>query len=243
MQNQTETPYLPIANDNVDNVDNAVIPRSVNDQEYGLSDEPIHGVVKYHISPDQLLKQSYELGQQVVKSGFRPTFIVGIWRGGAPVGIAVQEFLKFFKIKADHISIRTSSYIAVCHQSSKIRVHGLEYIVEHANVEDSLLLVDDIFDSGRSIDAVMKTLQNKMRMNLPHDIRIATVFYKPENNKTDIIPNYFVESTDRWVVFPHELEDMTIHEIYQAKGTDIGDIVRDTQMYIDSVGLQCNKID
>lgn len=189
-------------------------------------------IKKYHISADTLLKQSYQLGQLVIESGFKPTFIVGIWRGGAPVGIGVQEFLKFFNIKSDHISIRTSSYTGIGQQSSEIRVHGLEYMAEHANVGDSLLLVDDIFDSGRSIDAVIKALKGKMRLNLPHDIRIATVFYKPKNNKTSIIPDYFVEQTDRWVVFPHELEDMTIDEIIEAKGSEIGEIVKNTQKHM-----------
>lgn len=195
-----------------------------------INSTKIHRIKKYHISPDALLKQSYELGRLVIDSGFRPTFIVGIWRGGAPVGIGVQEFLKFFNIKSDHISIRTSSYTGIGLQSSEIRVHGLEYIVEHANVSDSLLLVDDIFDSGRSVDAVIKSLRSKMRLNIPHDVRVATVFYKPKNNKTLIIPDYYVEQTDQWVVFPHELEDMTLDEITEAKGKEIGDLIRDTKM-------------
>jgi hypothetical protein len=40
---------------------------------------------KYFISADSLLRDSIELGLQVVRSGFRPTFLVGIWRGGAPI--------------------------------------------------------------------------------------------------------------------------------------------------------------
>ena len=46
---------------------------------------------KIFISADSLLRDSVELGLRVVRSGFRPTFLVGIWRGGAPVGIAVQD--------------------------------------------------------------------------------------------------------------------------------------------------------
>ena len=36
---------------------------------------------------------------KILKSGFNPDFIVGVWRGGTPVGIAVQEFLDYFGLK------------------------------------------------------------------------------------------------------------------------------------------------
>ena len=48
---------------------------------------------KIYITAQQLLNDSFELGIRIFKSGFRPSFIVGVWRGGTPVGIAVQEIL------------------------------------------------------------------------------------------------------------------------------------------------------
>ena len=65
---------------------------------------------KVFISAQQLLEDSFRLAAQVYDSGFRPQFIVGIWRGGAPIGIAVQEFFDYKKVDADHIAVRTSSY-------------------------------------------------------------------------------------------------------------------------------------
>ncbi|MGL4900119.1 MAG: phosphoribosyltransferase, partial [Shewanella sp.] len=47
---------------------------------------------KYFVTAQQLLEDSFLLASKVYESGFRPQFIVGIWRGGAPIGIAVQEF-------------------------------------------------------------------------------------------------------------------------------------------------------
>ncbi len=181
---------------------------------------------KYHITANELLQNSYELANIIINSGFRPNFIVGIWRGGAPIGIAIQEYFKYFGVKTDHIAIRTSSYVGTT-QSKEIRVHGLEYIVEHANTNDSILLVDDIFDSGRSISSILATLQQKMRNNLPHDIRVATVYYKPKNNKTNITPNYSLKETDKWVIFPHELEDLTIEEIRKEKGDFVADMINE----------------
>jgi hypoxanthine phosphoribosyltransferase len=183
---------------------------------------------KQYISSNELLEQSYKLADLILASGFKPKFIVGIWRGGAPIGIAVQEYLKYFGINSDHICIRTSSYTGVgdnAVQTHEIRVHGLEYIIDNAQNDDSLLLIDDIFDSGRSVKAVIDKLRLKMRCNLPKDIRVGTVLYKPKNNKTTIIPDYFVEETDKWVVFPHELEDMDLEEIKLSKGESIHNLI------------------
>lgn len=65
---------------------------------------------KVYISAQSLLDDSYRLAVKILEDGFRPDFIVGIWRGGTPVGIAVQELLHYFGVPTDHISIRTSSY-------------------------------------------------------------------------------------------------------------------------------------
>ena len=49
-------------------------------------------VKKIWLTADDLLGDSFRLARAVLESGFRPTHLVGIWRGGAPIGIAVQEF-------------------------------------------------------------------------------------------------------------------------------------------------------
>ena len=51
---------------------------------------------KIYISAQSLLEDSFSMGKQILESDFSPNFIVGVWRGGTPVGIAVQEMLAFF---------------------------------------------------------------------------------------------------------------------------------------------------
>jgi len=172
---------------------------------------------KYYISANELLLDSYKLGIKIFDSGFRPDFIVGVWRGGTPVGIAVQEVLEYLGSPSDHIAIRTSSYFGIGKQNKKVKVHGLDYIIQNINYEDQLLLVDDVFDSGSSIQAIVDTLHEKSRRNTPKDIRIATPWYKPNNNKTDRVPDYFLHETDEWLVFPHELHGLTEQEIFENK--------------------------
>lgn len=172
---------------------------------------------KIYISADELLSSSLKLGEMIVKDGFKPDFIVGVWRGGTPVGIAVQELLDFCHIKTDHFAIRTSSYTGIAEQKAHVKVYGLHYLIDNMNSENSLLILDDVFDSGRSIKAIIHELEIHMRKNMPTDVRVGTVYYKPSKNLTDRIPNYFVHKTEDWLVFPHELDGLTDEEIISSK--------------------------
>jgi uncharacterized protein len=172
---------------------------------------------KLFISADALLRDSFELGLRIVESGFKPSFVVGIWRGGTPIGIAVQEVLEYRGIHCDHVAIRTSSYSGIDEQKKEVRVHAIDYLVSRLNADDRLLLVDDVFDSGRSIDAIIAKLSARCRRNLPQQIRIATVYYKPARNRSRLKPDFYLHETDRWLVFPHELNGLTEAEIRTNK--------------------------
>jgi len=174
-------------------------------------------VAKTNISAQSLLDDSFRLGHMIMADGFFPDYIIGIWRGGTPVGIAVQELLKYHGHPSDHIAIRTSSYTGIEEQSDEVRVHGLHYIVENVNADDTLLIVDDVFDSGRSIDAVIKRIHELSRRNAPEVIKVATVYYKPSKRKVPIIPDYYIHETEEWLVFPHELEGLTPEEVAASK--------------------------
>jgi len=180
---------------------------------------------KYFISANELLLDSYTLARQVVDSGFNPNFLVGVWRGGTPIGIAVQEFLSYHSVHNDHIAIRTSGYDDKGKPLEKIKVFGLDYIVSKANAEDRLLLVDDVFDRGLTIKAIIDELARKMRRNLP-TIKIATGYYKPNKNLTPITPDFYIHETDKWIVFPHELKDLNPEEIRQGKGEEIYQLLK-----------------
>ena len=173
-------------------------------------------ISKQFISSQELLDVSFELAIQIYNSGFKPDYIVGIWRGGTPVGIAVQELLEYLGIKSDHIAIRTSSYTGIAERSRHVKVHGLHYIIENTNSEDSLLIVDDVFDTGLSIQQVINDITKACKKNTPL-MKIATPYFKPDNNKTDRVPEYYIHETSQWLVFPHELEGLTEEEIKANK--------------------------
>ena len=179
---------------------------------------------KIYISAQGLLEESFRLGYKILKSGFRPTMIMAIWRGGTPVGMAVQEMLYYFGVDSDHIAIRTSSYHGIDQQDATVRVLGLNYIVKKICHHDRLLIVDDVFDSGKSIDAVIRELKRQTRANMPGDIRIAVPWFKPKRNRTDLRPDYWNHETDEWLVFPHEILGLSDAEM-RAKNTALHELL------------------
>ena len=172
---------------------------------------------KLFITAADLLEDSYELGLQILESGYRPTFIVGVWRGGTPVGIAIQEVLELCKCPTNHFAIRTASYDAKMQQSDTVNVFGLQHMADVIDVEDKLLIIDDVFDSGRSVEAIIDKLKAKCRRNTPDDIRVATLYFKPNKNKTKRVPDFYLHETDKWLVFPHELRGCTEAEMRANK--------------------------
>ncbi|MEJ2603699.1 MAG: phosphoribosyltransferase family protein [Gammaproteobacteria bacterium] len=178
------------------------------------------------IAANDLLLDSFRLAVEIYETGFRPDFLVGLWRGGTAVGIAVQEGLEYFGIETDHIAVRTSyagpeSYHRRVHEVESIRVHALQYLVERLESEHSLLIVDDVYSTGASVQAVIAGLTRKTRRNLPHDIRTATVWYRPTENTLEP-PTYYVHETADWLVLPYELQGLSREEIAEHKPSAAG---------------------
>jgi len=172
---------------------------------------------KHFISANELLIDSFRLAREIYASGFQPDFIAGVWRGGAPIGIAVQEYFHFIGLTTDHMAIRTSSYLGINQQDKQVRVHGLDYIVDNVRASDKVLLVDDVFDSGRSIQAILNSLKNRTGNAMPGDIKIACPWYKPSKNLTELTPDFYLYETEDWLVFPHELVGLSNSEIANGK--------------------------
>jgi hypoxanthine phosphoribosyltransferase len=171
---------------------------------------------KHYIGATELLEDSFKLAWEVYESGYRPNYIVGVWRGGAPIGIAVQELFDVLGVESDHIAIRTSYYSSIDQRNDKVQVYGLSYLIKKLESEDSLLIVDDVFDTGNSINQIIIDIQTACKKNTP-EIRIATPYFKPAQNKTNRNPDYFLHETDKWLVFPHELEGLSGEEIANNK--------------------------
>tara|TARA_B100000427_G_scaffold163454_1_gene135876 strand:+ start:700 stop:1266 length:567 start_codon:yes stop_codon:yes gene_type:complete len=178
---------------------------------------------KHYIRSEDLIQDSFRLAWQVYEDGYRPNYIIGVWRGGAPIGIAVQEFFSVLGVPSDHIAIRTSHYRGIDDRNSEVQVYGLNYVIKQVESDDSLLIVDDVHDTGVSIEKIVSDLQAACKKNTP-EIRVATPYFKPGKNKTTRTPDYHLHETDKWLVFPHELDGLSIEEI-RANKPEISDLI------------------
>lgn len=177
---------------------------------------------KRFLDEETVIQDAFRLGVQIFESGFRPTFIVGLWRGGSSVGIYVQECLQTLGVKTDHIALRTSyrglpAYQSMVQSPEDIRVHGTQYLVENLNVDDGLLIVDDVFSTGYNISAVINRLQGKLKRNMPSQVKVATLWQRPAYNRVDFNPDFCLRETDDWLVFPYELKGLSQEEIAANK--------------------------
>jgi hypoxanthine phosphoribosyltransferase len=115
-------------------------------------------------------------------------------------------------------------------KADAIRVHGLQYLLENLCSHHSLLIIDDVYSTGSSVSAVISQLAKKTRRNLPHDIRIGTVWYRP-TEKTLRTPDYFVHETSDWLVLPYEMSGFSLAELRQNR-PEMADLLKRLEPHV-----------
>lgn len=178
---------------------------------------------KVYIGARQLLLESVRLGRQILRDDFRPDFLIGVWRGGTPPGIVIHELFRLRGHEPYHTTIKTQSYRGMQRGDEGVEIKGLEHVIDVVEATDRLLLVDDVWDTGHTMAAILEAIRRRARRNTP-ECRTATVYFKPRCNETELVPDYHEVADDRWIVFPHELEGLTPEEI-RAKGHGIHDVL------------------
>jgi hypoxanthine phosphoribosyltransferase len=170
-----------------------------------------------HINADDLLLDSFRLGRKVYESGFRPKHAISIWRGGTPIGLGVDAYFRFQGLKLHHTSIATSSYTGIGEQGDVV-VKGLEHLTQSVCPEDGLLIIDDVYETGRTIQKVVETLRRCARRNCPKDIRVAVVHDKNRADQYRELPVLALKDIPEqiWIDYPHELADL----VEPGKGSD-----------------------
>ena len=164
-------------------------------------------IAKQFIPADRLVRDAFELARKVYDSGFRPEGLLVLWRGGTPVGIVVHEFLLFKGIETYHLAVKAESYTGIGERVEP-RIEQIDVFVKNIRPDAPVLVVDDIFDTGRTLYKVLGMLSPRTR-----NVKIATLFYRPGAGQVPLKPDYHLRTTDRWIVFPHELMGLTESEI------------------------------
>jgi hypoxanthine phosphoribosyltransferase len=174
----------------------------------------------YDVVRDNALK----LARRIYSDGFVPDVIYVSLRGGAYLGNVISEYFKVIKHQGRPVyyaAVVARSYTDV-RKSDQIKVEGWTYAPEHLRIGDKVLLVDDIFDSGRTINHLAGIILEK---GIPRqDLKVAVHDYKYIFDKADqlpVQPDYWcrkhessVNDEDSWIHYlSHELVGLSPQEL------------------------------
>jgi uncharacterized protein len=179
---------------------------------------------KEFISFETVRNNSLKLARQIHEGGFEPDVVYVSLRGGAYVGNVMSEYFKVV-----HRGSRPVFYAAVVARSytdireqDLVMVDGWTYSPEYLRSGDKVLLIDDIFDSGNTINHLVNII---LRKGLPRsDVRVAVHDYKIRKYLQDahpVHPDYYCRKhiierpeDDNWIHYmSHELVGLTDEEI------------------------------
>ena len=164
---------------------------------------------KHYLGGDEYLHDMWRLAAKVKASGWKPDILIALWRGGAPVGVAMHEYFKVAGWNLQHVPVKCASYTGIGEiKGEVVFTHG-DIVFGMLRKGDKVLVVDDVFDTGKTAAAV------KARIDATGaEMKMACVYWKPQKNLTGMKPDYFVKDVGLdWIVFPHEIEGLTKDEI------------------------------
>ena len=80
-----------------------------------------------------------------------------------------------------------------------------------------MLIVDDVYSTGRNVNAVLERLRRTLKRNLPRELRVAAPYYRPPGDDSAAKPDYYLQKSEDWLVLPYELTGLTRDEIRAHK--------------------------
>lgn len=172
-----------------------------------------------YVGARELFLDCVRLGVNVAKdTSFRPDFLIALWPGGIFSGLPVHEVYKYFLLKTgsserapDHISVNTSP----TRTSYRSQIVGIQYLEDHINKDDNILIIDTTFRAGRLVNDVVMRLKEALRRNLNHKrIRVASVYYNPDDRSTWTVrpdikkPDYYLKLIRKEVIYPSSVHKL-----------------------------------
>ena len=130
-----------------------------------------------------------KLAHKIQDSGFKPDVIVCVARGGYVPARLLCDLLNIYELSG----IRIRHYIGADKTEKAELVEPLAMSISGKNV----LLVDDIDDSGDTLDVALDYLNS---LN-PVDVRVAVLHHKSVSNYT---PDFYAKKIIqwRWITYP-----------------------------------------
>ncbi|MCH8906459.1 MAG: phosphoribosyltransferase [Candidatus Heimdallarchaeota archaeon] len=163
----------------------------------------------------------FSLYLQIKTADYVPDMIVGIARGGWVPARLLADFMG----TKNTLNIKVEAYELIGETDVEAKI--TQDIT--SNIEGkSILVVDDIADTGSSLEVVIESLVAKK----VKDYRIATLYYK---DKSSIIPDFYCQLTSAWVVFPWEIFE-TLSELRENLASE-GKSVDEMKSQFREIGL------
>jgi len=181
-------------------------------------------MIKEFLRFDIERNNALKLAHKIYSEGFIPDVIYVSLRGGAYLGNVISEYFKIVRRDQHPVyyaAVVARSYIDVG-KAEKIKVDGWTYSPDYLRVGDKILLIDDIFDSGKTINHLAHIITDK---GIPRkDLKIAVHDYKyfiDKNEQLPFQPDYWcrkhemsVNDENSWIHYlSHELVGLTKAEL------------------------------
>ncbi|MEM1527595.1 MAG: phosphoribosyltransferase [Sulfolobales archaeon] len=128
-----------------------------------------------------------------ISRSYLPQVLVGALRGGYVVARMLSDFLGIDELAV----IGVKFYKGVGERGEK---PVITVPVVHDVKDKAVLVVDDVADTGRTLETAVADL----RLRGARSVKTAVVFLKP---RSIVIPDFYAEITDSWVIFPWEICD------------------------------------
>ena len=142
---------------------------------------------------DEIYDLLLGLADTIRKDSFSPDIIVGISRGGWPPARVMSDLLGNSKL-AD---VKVEFYVGISEAKVEpILTQPVSTPVKNKNV----LLLDDVVDTGKSLQLVKEHLV----AGGAKTVKSTAIYYKPWSI---VVPDYYARKTRSWVVFPWERKE------------------------------------
>ena len=183
------------------------------------------------VSPswDYIENLSFQLYMKIKMSGFRPDIMAGVSRGGLVPARILSDLFLAEQQKVTLAIMQVGFYSGI----DKTEKEPIIYQDLPGHIYGrKVLLIDDVADSGVSLDFALRYLQ----MKKPSEILVGTLYHKPWSS---FKPNFFIENTSSWIVFPHERMEF-MAEQFRGKNMSIDEA---RKYFISEVGLSKQCVD
>ena len=150
-----------------------------------------------------------KLAIQIHESGYKPTMLIGIMRGGAPI---IDVLSRVFKLKCAYLAVESYSGKGTEDQQGEL-VFSREISSTVQDMGGRLLLCDDLSDTGVTLKKSINWLYNYPSIKNIEAIKTAVLWKKKDST---FEPDFCAQRLDSnpWIVQPFEhYEEVRIKDL------------------------------